>query len=214
MILRIRMRNLFIVAKSGWSYLLVTFVLGLFFIAIDFNVLAFVAFALLLFFLYVFRNPERELSSFEDTSIVSPVDGVVTAIEELEDSEYAYRIDVVSSYFDVSLLRSPISATLKELSIQKGARVSNTSALKKINENVSIVFGDSKSNNIKITHTLGQSFAGIDIDTTAEQKLLKGSRYGLMLCGVSSIYLPKNVRLNLHVSTRLRASETLIGFFS
>jgi len=208
------MSNLFIIAKSGWSYVIAAFLFWLFFVSIDFNILAFIAFVALLFFVYVFRNPERELKNFEDSSILSPVDGVVSAIEELEDSEYAYRVDIVSAYFDVSLLRSPINATIKELSIQKGARVSNMSALSKINENVTLLLCDSNNNQIKITHTLAQSFAGLDIDVVAEQKLLKSSRYGLMLCGVSSIYLPKNVRLDLHLSAKLKASETLIGFFS
>lgn len=206
--------NLFIIAKSGWIYLSLSLSLMVLFVIIDFDILAFIAFLASLLFVIVFRNPERELLSFEEEAIVSPVDGIVRAIEELNDSEYGYRVEIASSYSDVSLLRSPIRATLELLSLHKGTRLSSRSPLFFLNENATLLFVHSSGNTIKIEHRVTQSFAGLDINLAQGATLLKGSRYGLMPCGVSSIYLPKKTRVNVSISTQVKASETLIGFFS
>lgn len=207
--------NLFIIAQSGFKYVIGAALLCLFFVVIDFDFLALLAFVALLIILFVFRNPERELVSFEDEAILSPVDGTIRAIEELDDEEYGYRVEIVSSYTDVSLLRAPINASVADARYEKGARLSKNSQISSnLNENLTVVFLDNSENKIKITHTLTQSFAPLFVDIHESQRVLKSSRYGVMLCGVSSVYLPKNVRINVNISNEVKASETLLGFFS
>ena len=204
--------NLFIIAQNGWNYVISSAVLFLLFLLFDFDFLAFLTFATMLFFLFAFRNPERELLSFEEDSVLSPVDGVVSAITELDDSEYAYKIDVKSTYLDVSLLRAPINANLQSVKFQNGTRVSSESPLfEDTNENVEIVFLSKNGNKIKVTHRLTQSFAPLSIDVIKSQTLMKSSRYGVMLCGITSIYLPRNVRLNINLANEVKASETLLA---
>lgn len=207
--------NLFIIAKSGWNYVVTAFSLFILFMILDCDLLAFVALLLTAAFIYAFRNPERELLSFEDESILSPVDGVVTAITELEDSEYAYRVDIESGYLDVSLLRVPIQATVEVIEYRRGSRLSKKSNLaEKLNENVEIIFMNKKGSKVKVKHTLTQSFAPLAIDISESQTVLKSARYGVMLSGITSIYLPADVRLNINIANELKASETLVGFFS
>ena len=207
--------NLFIIAQSGWKYIAVSLTIFVLFIILDCSLLAILSFIITLALLYVFKNPERELMSFEEDSIVSPVDGVVSSITELENSEYAYRVDIESGYMDVSLLRVPIQAHVQSIKFQKGTRVSKKSKLVELlNENVEIVFVHTSGSKIMVKHTLTRSFAPLDIGIFESQNLLKTTRYGLMLTGVTSLYLPANVRLNLNVASELKASESLIGFFS
>ncbi len=207
--------NLFIIAQSGWSYVLTSFVLFVLFVIVDCEFFAFLAFVSVLVSLFVFRNPERELLNFEEEAILSPVDGVVTAIKELDGSEYAYRVDVKSSYRDVSLLRVPMNSTVENITLEKGTRLSYRSGhAETLNENVEIIFVDKKYNKIKVKHTLTRSFAPLSIDIIKSQTLLKSSRYGVMLCGITSIYLPANVRVNINIQNELKASQTLIGFLS
>ena len=116
---------------------------------------------------------------------------------------------------DVSLLRSPINATIESLQLYNGTRVSKTSKhLETLNENVEITFVDKKNHKIKVKHTLTQSFAPLMLDVMESQRLLKSSRYGVMVCGVTSIYLPSNVRVNVNLASEVKASQTLIGFLS
>jgi phosphatidylserine decarboxylase len=208
--------NLFIIAQSGWIYVGLSFGAFILFFFLEFALLTLVALTLTLLFLFLFRNPEREFLHFEEESIVSPVDGSISAIIELEnDKEYAYRVDIVSDYKDLSILRAPINATVSRLVSYKGARIAQGSKLfKALNENSEIVFTTQLGAQIKIQHRLTQSFAPLEINLFPMQKIFKSSRYGMMQSGVTSIYLPSNVRLDIQLAQELKASETLIGFLS
>jgi len=63
-------------------------------------------------------------------------------------------------------------------------------------------------------HRLKQSFDSIHIDAFVNQTRLQGGRYGVMLNGVTTLYLPLNFRLNVNVGNQVKASETLVGYFS
>jgi hypothetical protein len=47
-----------------------------------------------------------------------------------------------------------------------------------------------------------------------EGEISQNERYGYMLNGVSSIYLPSNSRVAIKEGMKLRAGESIIGFFS
>lgn len=207
--------NLLPVSKEGWSYIGFSILAFVIFGILDLEFLQFFSFITTLFFLYVFRNPERLIPNYKSLSVVSPVDGTVLSIEELTESEYAYKIEIQSNYFDVSVLRVPMSSSLNEIKIKKGARLSALSSLSKlINENAELVFEDANSNKVKVVHLVSQSFDGIKLDAIKAQNFSQGARYGVMLKGITTIYLPQNFRLNIGVGNKISGSETLVGYFS
>ncbi|MEK6659845.1 MAG: phosphatidylserine decarboxylase [Campylobacterota bacterium] len=209
--------NLLPIAKEGWSYLAGALLLMLAFTLLHMEFLQFFAFLATLFFVFAFRNPERQNMLYQEDSMVSPVDGTVISIEELDSEEnYAYKIEIDSSYLNVSLLRVPFTSTIEHVELHKGARLSHMSTLSKsLNENAKLIFSDKNSSNkVKITHTLKQSFKGIDLDVVSLQNLQQGSRYGLMINGITTIYLPHNFRLNISLGAELSASESLLGYFT
>ena len=207
--------NLLPVAREGWNYILGSLFLFITFAFFDLEFLEFFAFLAIIFFIYVFRNPERELVNFEDSSVVSPVDGLVASIEELKDDEYGYKVEIDSGFLNVCLLRVPLTSTLSEINIYNGSRLSKNSTLyNNINENAQLIFTDKNDNFLKVEHRLKQSFKSIDIETIKAQKLNQGSRYGVMINGVTTLYLPKNFRLNIGVGSEAVASRTLIGYFT
>jgi len=207
--------NIFPIAKEGWKYLAYSFTLSLLFLVLDLDLFAFIACIAFCFMVYAFRNPERELSSFEKGSILAPSDGIVYAIEELHDSEYAYRIDIESGFFDIGVLRVPSNATVTKVQKYNGTRVSSNSHLfKDTNENVTLFLEDESENSFQIVHRLKQSFAPLVVNVSKSQKLMQTTRYGLMLNGMTSIYLPSNFRVNVNIANELKASQSLIGYFS
>ena len=207
--------NLLPVAKEGWKYLGYSLALSLLLFLVDLELLGFITFTIFIFFIYSFRNPERQLPVFEKSSVVSPSDGIVRAIVELEDSEYTYRVDIESSLLDVAVLRAPINGNVEAILQHNGTRVSNKSKLfSDINENVTLTFTDEESNSVKIRHTLKQSFSPLFIDVNSSDNIHQTARYGLMLNGITSIYLPRNFRINISVGKEVKASESLMGYFS
>jgi len=207
--------NLLPVAKESLKYLFSFSVAFIVCVVLDFEILALVAFIGLIYIAYSFRNPERELPLFEMNSLLSSSDGVVKAITELVDDEYAYKIEIESNFTDVALLRAPMNAKILTVDFYNGTRVSKKSKLfEDTNENVSLVFEDENNHKVKIVHRLKKSFAPLYIDVLESQNIYQTSRYGLMVNGTTSIYLPSNFRLNVTVGNELKASETLLGYFS
>lgn len=209
--------NLLPIAKEGWNYVIGSVVAFLVFTLFNFDFLEFFSFLAILFFLFVFRNPEREHLLYQEDSVVAPVDGTVSSIEEIVDDGYiGYRVVIEGSYLNVGLLRAPFTATLEDVTNKRGARLSGLSPLSEtLNEQAELVFSDKKSlNKLKIIHRLKQSFAPINIDAIENQAMMQGSRYGFMVNGTTTLCLPKNFRLNVSIGSELVASETLVGYFT
>ncbi|MDD2789869.1 MAG: phosphatidylserine decarboxylase [Sulfurimonas sp.] len=207
--------NLLPVLKQGWGYIAWAFGLFVLFALLDCNILQFLSFVAFAAFIYVYRNPERELPLFQNSSVTSPVDGTVISIEELDDPEYGYKVEIESDFSNVAVLRVPMSSSLLSVVHLKGTRLAKNSPLfTKTNENAVLIFENRDANKVKVVHRCKQSFDGIHIDIIMAQNLTQSFRYGSMIHGVTSIYLPRNFRLNITVSNELIGSETLIGYFS
>ena len=207
--------NLLPIASAGFKYIASAFLVFIIFSIFDIEFFALISFILMIAFAFIFRNPEREVPSFENNSLVSPVDGKIISIEDIQDSEYAYKLEIDSTYLDVGVLRVPFDSTLKSVVKMNGARLANTTTLSAdINENAEIIFVDENSNSVKVVHKLKRSFDDITIDVKNTQNLKQASRYGVMINGTTTIYLPKNFRLNVTLGSELEGSQTLIGYFS
>jgi len=207
--------NLLPISNVGFKYIAAAFLAFIIFSILDIEFLALISFVLMFAFGFMFRNPEREVPSFEKNSLVSPVDGSVISIEDIQDSEYAYKVEIDSTYLDVGVLRTPLDATLQSIVKMNGARLATTSSLSNdINENAELIFVDENSNSVKVVHTLTRSFDDISLDVKKSQNVKQASRYGVMINGKTTIYLPKNFRLNITLGSELTGSQTLMGYFS
>jgi phosphatidylserine decarboxylase len=72
------------------------------------------------FFLWFFRDPEREISSVEG-AIVSPADGKVTDISVIDvDGEPRTRISIFLNVFNVHVNRSPAEGVITNVRYHKG----------------------------------------------------------------------------------------------
>lgn len=212
---RVMKNNLFIISKQGYKYIGYALLGAFVFAVLDLELFSFVSLAAALFFMYSFRNPERAVSFLDEKAVVSPVDGIVKSIDELQDERYAYKIVIESNYMDVGVLRVPLSGNIENIQLIRGARTSKKSKLfYDLNETAEIIFTDAHKNQIKVIHRLKQSFAPINIDISKNDIVHKGTRYGYVINGISELYLPKNFRLDIKPTNEMRASQSLIGYFS
>lgn len=205
--------NLFPISREGWTYIGYSIVLFLLLGFLDLEFLQFFSFLLVMFFLYVYRNPERQMPAFEKGGVVSPVDGRVIDIKE--DSTGVVSLKFDSSYHDVSVLRVPLESKVKSLEMQKGATLSKNSPKSDIlNEKLSIYLEGSKRRVIKLTHKSVLNFSPIAYDLTESEKLIQGSRYGVMPKGITEIVFPKGTKVNVQVGTEVKACESVIAYLS
>jgi phosphatidylserine decarboxylase len=115
---------------------------------------------------------------------------------------------------DVSFLRVPFDSRIESINLVRGARLSKKSKLfESLNEYAHLVFVDN-NNKMKIKHKLTRSFAPLFIDIALSDNVKQTTRYGLMLNGVTTLYLPSSFRLDVSVGNKVSASETLLGYFS
>ncbi len=208
-------KNLLPIAKEGFKPLLVSLSFTLLFLIFDLDFFLALSLLFLLILLFLFRNPERHLVPSKELRLLSPADGVVRNIEELDDAEYGYRVEIESRYSDVALLRVPADLVLNSMSKRNGTRLPVSSRLHSdLNEKMELVFSDASEKKVKLVHILKRSCAPINCDMVVGQKLHQGERYGYMLNGLTTFYLPKDVRLHLAVGDELKASESLLAYFS
>jgi phosphatidylserine decarboxylase len=77
---------------------------------------------LLLFSLWFFRDPERAIPEAED-AIVSPADGLVTDVEEMDDLPQGgtgWRISIFLSVFSVHVNRAPVAGKVESSQYKPG----------------------------------------------------------------------------------------------
>lgn len=205
---------LFLFHKHSLRYLAYAFAFTLLFAFLDLELFALVAFAFMLFAAYAFRNPPKIVQNFETDALLSPVDGKVVSVEEIEDAAFGYKIVIESSYKDLSILRAPMKAGVSDLTLVRGTRVAKSSKLfSDLNEYGVISFTDESGRSVKVEHRLTRSFAPLIFDANKYETLEKGASYGVMLSGVTTLYLPKSFKLNVNAATQVSAAETLLGYF-
>ena len=208
-------KNLLPVAKEGIVYVAFCTIAVLALTVLDFEFLAFIGTIITIAFIYLFRNPVRSLPEFSANSVLCVSDGVVKSIEEINECEYTYKIEIDSNFLDVGVLRTPFNASLVKVVHKNGTKLSKNSELfLDLNEMAELVFEDSNKNRIKVVHRVKQSFAPLYLDAIELQNLRQTSRYGMMINGVTTLYFPSNFRVNVNVGNELKASESLMGYFS
>ena len=206
----------FIISRHGWKIIapLATLTL-LLLLSMGLELLTFILLVVLACVLYRHRNPERISNFAQEGSILCPLDGKVKEIISIDnspiDGKPGFEIVVESGLKDIAILRAPTDAKMSIEKLQRGAMLNSKSSVYALNENALIRFA-SAAGDIMLKHTLGSwtrplAF-GIEGDISQNQ------RYGYMLNGVSSIYLPSNSRVAIKEGMSLRAGESIIGFFS
>ena len=190
-----------------------------FFTLIDAELFQLLSFALFIGAVYLYRNPERDVPYYQPNSIVAIADGTVTSIETVEAAENdnvpCYKVVIDSGYNDVALLRAPFESHIEHIDIRRGSRLSASKPLAaKLNEKAVIRFVDDAGNGVTAEHLLVQSVDAISLRAHIEQRLKQGGRYGLLLKGEHTLYLPARSRVAVKVGDNVRAGESLIGYFS
>ena len=104
-----------IIAKEGWNQIIIALMVFLFFYAISF--LAWVFFAILLFTIFIYRNPERILEEDDELSFVAPIDGKIINIAKvnLRDGTPMLSVVIKKAIWDVGIMRAPMAMSIVEI---------------------------------------------------------------------------------------------------
>ena len=191
--------------------LFIAFFLGLAinpYVSIPFLVLA-------TYFAYFFRNPKRIIPT-DESLIVSPADGTVQDVVELEEDEFikspCKKVIIFLSVFDVHVNRSPIAGEIKVQKYVCGRfRPAYKDSVGFENERHLIGIENEKIR-VTVTQIAGILARRIVSWVTLDDKLEKGELYGLIRFGsCTEIVVPANVEVFVKKGEKVRGGETIIG---
>ncbi|MEW6557369.1 MAG: phosphatidylserine decarboxylase [Elusimicrobiota bacterium] len=203
--------------KAGFKYIFLFLIFSLifFFVGGLLNYIFGSIFLILaIFCIYFFRDPTRKIG-FDENQILSPADGTVFEISDIEESLVikgrAKVVKIFLSVLDVHLQRAPISGKITYIKKESGkflpanhpdAAVKNTQNLVGINGQMSIY----------IKQIAGIIAQKCELWVKLDDVIKQGEKIGLIHFGSQvDIYLPENIKLKVAVGNKVKAGITVIG---
>lgn len=170
-----------------------------------------------LFNFYFFRDPERNIPKGKDL-ILSPADGTVVLIEEVEEPYYfktkVRRVSIFLSVFNVHVNRIPVSGKVEFLKYIKGKfLVAFDDKASEENEQ-SIIGIRLEKGKILFKQIAGIIARRIVFHVVVGDRVNAGDRFGLIRYGSRvDIFFPENVELKVSLKDKVYGGETIIGEF-
>lgn len=191
-----------IIAKEGWLNIGIcsAFVCLGFFLH---SALA-IGFVLLLCFLvYLYRDPARIIPSVP-LGIVSPVDGEILSIDKIDNphtGDPSYKLVIKKNRLGVFAIRSPIEGKLLKQLHEAVGRASRYTNWVQTDE------GDNVLWDAEV-----KSRAGVHCYVQPGERIGHGQRCGFLVSTAKvNLYLPSNSSLDVNVSDRVCAGETIVA---
>lgn len=202
------------ISRDGWLYIIILSVLsGLAYWVWPWLVI--IPIILLLFTLFFFRNPEREVP-LDELTLVSPADGVVMDVERIFEDQFlngeSIRVRIFLSVFNVHINRCPMAGTVAFRSYRAGQMIpafkSHASELNEKN------YVGIRNKNLQILVTQVTGFIARRIVCWVKQgdTVSKGERFGLIKFGsCTEIFVPTNVAIMVSPGEKVRGGISVIG---
>ncbi len=174
--------------------------------------LAAVPLLLAAFFLWFFRDPERRIPAIQG-AIVSPADGKVTAISELqENGERQTRISIFLSVFDVHVNRSPVSGVIDDVRYQKGKFGNAIGAASAEENEQNIVTVRADAGRVVFKQIAGLLARRIVFTRKVGDVVERGERVGLIKFGSrTDVIFPATAEMKVRVGDRVKGGSTVLA---
>ncbi len=174
-----------------------------------------VAFFLMLFMVYFFRDPERIIPQKKDI-FVSPADGKIILIEKVREDRYlkveSIMVSIFMSPLDVHVNRAPCDGRVKSVVYSPGSFLSAFKPEAAVrNENIAMVL-DTVYGEILVRQVAGFLARRAVCKVKAGDSLKRGERFGIIkFSSRVDLYLPVNTSIMVRSGQKVRAGETIIG---
>ena len=203
--------------KEGYKFLaisiIITFIVWLFS-----NFLTFIMLLITIWVYYFFRDPDRVVIN-DNSYLVSPADGLVTDISEingpeelgLEKNMYT-RISIFMNVFNCHVNRTPTEGKVEEIFYKPG-KFFNASLDKASKENERNYYKilSTKGEEIIIVQIAGLIARRIICEVSKDQNLKQGDRIGMIRFGSRVDMFFKNKKILTKLGQNVVAGESLLA---
>lgn len=175
--------------------------------------------ALLIFLILIlqfFRNPKRKTLLNDDT-VISPVDGKVVVIEEVEEKEYfkdkRIQVSVFMSPINVHVTRYPVSGKVLFSKYHPGKYlVAWHPKASEENERTTVVVENQQFGKILFRQIAGALAKRIVNYAKENQEVIQGSDSGFIKFGSRvDVFLPLNAKIKVELNQKVRGGESIIA---
>ena len=203
------------IIEDGYPFIIVPLLLAL---AAGYFINAYAAVLpglLALYFMYFFRNPRRRPPT-DDSLLVSPADGTVVGIEEVDEDTYlnqkCRKVIIFLSIFDAHVNRAPLPGTIDFQQYTCGRfRPAYKDGVGYENERYSIGIHSTRTD-ILVNIIAGVLARRIVSWVTLGDELQHGQLYGMIKFGsCAEIYVRDNVEITVKKGDKVRGGESVIG---
>ncbi len=204
------------IAKDGYSIIALFFLPPLVALGLGWGWLFWVGLGLALFVVWFFRDPERSVPQ-DPQSVVSPADGKVIKVEEVEDRRFTGRrarlISIFMSLFDVHVNRAPATGRVKKIIYNPGKFVSaNLDKASEENEHNALVVEAEGGQLFAVCQIAGLVARRIVCTVNEGSQIEKGQRIGMIKFGSRlDVYLPPDTEVVVRVGDRVKAGESILA---
>ena len=202
---------------EGYKFLVIAGIITIVFYIFS-NFLGLIGLVLTIWVYYFFRDPERVIID-DDNYLVSPADGEVIKVEEVDgpkelglENKKFKKISVFMNVFDCHVNRTPCAGKIEEILYKPGKFVN--ASLDKASE-------DNERNYFKIKDPHNNDIIGVQIaglvarrivcESNKDQELKQGDRIGMIRFGSRADIYYENYEPLVKVGQKAISGETLLA---
>ena len=202
---------------EGYKFLVISGIITIVFYSFS-NFLGLIGLVITIWVYYFFRDPERVIID-DDNYLVSPADGEVIKVEEVDgpkelglENKKFKKISVFMNVFDCHVNRTPCAGKIEEILYKPGKFV-NASLDKASEDNERNYFKikDPHNNDIIVVQIAGLVARRIVCETNKNQQLSQGDRIGMIRFGSRADVYYENYEPLVKVGQLAISGETLLA---
>jgi phosphatidylserine decarboxylase len=164
------------------------------------------------FFLWFFRDPERQIPQTAG-AVVSPGDGKVTDVSLITaGGNPRNRISIFLSVFDVHVNRSPIAGVIREVRYQRGKFLNAMGANSAEENEQNIVTVEGEGRTVVFKQIAGLIARRIVFDRKVGDRVARGERIGLIKFGSRvDVLMDRDATIKVKPGDRVKGGASVLA---
>ncbi|HOE78878.1 MAG TPA: phosphatidylserine decarboxylase family protein [Smithellaceae bacterium] len=213
------MKHSGVIVQEGFPFIIVSIIITIAAFYLGFAWLAVFLAALTVFIICFFRNPQRKFQD-EKNLVISPADGKVIKIDDVElegsMSGRFKKISIFMNVFNVHVNRAPYNGTIEKIIYHKGKFLSaNLDKASAENERNEIMIRTPDGKVVWVVQIAGLIARRIVCWTASGATVAKGERIGMIRFGSRvEVFLPADSSIVVKLDDQVRAGKTHLGYLS
>ncbi|BAI81120.1 phosphatidylserine decarboxylase [Deferribacter desulfuricans SSM1] len=200
------------IAKEGFPFIITSIIVFFVILLFPKNILLIILLVLVAFFIWFFRDPERNIPPYDDI-VVSPADGKIVEItEENFDDKTFKKISIFMNIFDVHVNRAPLEGEVVSVEHKPGKFLAADNPKSSLENEQNIIRLSTKYGEIVLKQVAGLVARRTVAYVKSGDKVLIGDRIGIIkFSSRVDLYLPLDFYITVEINDRVKAGESIIA---